>query len=102
MPVEIARTAIPMPLGTFVNNRNAEQPASTAFQLTLDEAEEFLYVINQRIDQTDANMSKEGNVIHAFRIGDDGTLESVSARHLLGDGVSHRARPQGLVAVDIE
>jgi 6-phosphogluconolactonase (cycloisomerase 2 family) len=101
-PVEIARTAIPMPLGTFVNNRNAEQPSSTAFQLTLDDEEKYLYVINQRIDQTDTNTSKEGNVLHSFRILDDGTVEPVAFRHLIPDGVHHRARPQGVVTVDIQ
>jgi 6-phosphogluconolactonase (cycloisomerase 2 family) len=100
-PVEISRSAIPLPLGTFVNNRVAEQPNSTAFQLTLDPSEEFLYVINQRIDQTDANGSKDGNVLHTFRIGESGVLTTVSSRHLLDDGVSHRARPQGVVAIDV-
>ena len=102
-PVEISRSEIPLPLGTFVNNRVAEQPNSTAFQLTLDPSEEFLYVINQRIDQTDANRSKDGNVLHTFRIGgESGALTAVSSRHLLDDGVSHRARPQGVVAIDVK
>ncbi len=100
-PVEISRTAIPLPLGTFVNNRVSEQPNSTAFQLTIDEAEEFLYVINQRINQTDENVSADGNVLHAFHIEDDGSLSAVASYHLLEDGVSHRARPQGVVAIDI-
>ncbi len=101
-PVEIARTAIPLPLGSFVNNRVAEQPASTAFQLTLDEDEAFLYVLNQRIDQTDGNASQDGNVLHIFAVADDGTLALVGSRDLLDDGVSHRARPQGLVAIDLD
>ena len=93
---------IPLPLGTFVNNRVAEQPNSTAFQLTLDDAERNLYVINQRINQTPTNKSKEGNVLHSFRIDKDGHLTAASARHLNEDGVSYRARPQGVVAVDVQ
>jgi hypothetical protein len=101
-PVEIARTQIPIPLGSFVNNRVADQPNSTAFQLTLDPSEEYLYVVNQRVDQTDANTSTGGNVLHAFRIDEAGVPNVVSSRHLLRDGVSYRARPQGVVAIDVE
>lgn len=100
-PVELSRSEIPQPAGTFVNNRAAEQPGSTAFQMTLDPSEEYLYVVNQRIDQTPANTDPAGNVIHSFRIGVDGSVEAVAARDLLQDGVNHRARPQGLVAIDI-
>jgi 6-phosphogluconolactonase (cycloisomerase 2 family) len=101
-PVEISRSEIPLPLGTFVNNRVATQPNSAAFQITLDQQEEFLYVINQRIDQTEANLSKNGNVLHTFSIGESGALTAVSSRHLQDDGVSHRARPQGIVAIDLK
>ena len=100
-PVELSRSEIPLPAGTFVNNRTAEQPGSTAFQLTLDPSEEYLYVVNQRIDQTAANTDPAGNVIHSFRIDADGSVVAVAARDLLQDGVNHRARPQGLVAIDI-
>ncbi len=100
-PVEISRTAIPLPLGTFVNNRTGEQPNSTAFQMTLDPSEEFLYVINQRIDQTNRNISRDGNVLHAFGIEENGSLSVIASYHLLEDGISHRARPQGVVAIDI-
>lgn len=101
-PVEISRTEIPLPFASFVNNRAAEQPGSTAFQLTLDASERFLYVVNQRIDQTAANDVPGGNVIHTFRIAEDGAVEPAQARHLADDGVSSRARPQGLVAIDID
>ena len=100
-PVEIGRTAIPMPYGTFVNNRVASQPNSTAFQLTLDESEEYLYVINQRINQTGTNTSKDGNVLHVFRIDEWGTVTATASRDLMQDGVSHRSRPQGVVAIDL-
>lgn len=102
MPVEIGRTDIPMPLGTFINNRVSEQPNSTAFQLALDEAEDFLYVINQRVDQSDTNKSRQGNVLHSFRIEKTGLLTFAASRHLEADGVNHRARPQGVVAVDLK
>ena len=100
-PVELSRVEIPLPLGTFINNRNSAQPNSTAFQFTLDEGEKYLYVINQRIDQTANNGSKEGNVLHTFRIEESGDLSFVKSRHLQDDGVNFAARPQGVVAVDI-
>lgn len=101
-PVEMSRVEIPLPMGTFINNRNASQPNSTAFQVTLDDAEEYLYVINQRINQTDANDSSGGNVIHAFAVNDDGTISARLSHHLVDDGVSPRARPQGIVTIDME
>lgn len=99
-PVEIDRVELPLPLGTFVNNRNIAQPNSTPFQLTLDPDEEFLYVINQRINQVDENASEQGNVLHVLAIKADGTLNVVGSRHLGQDGIPQTARPQGLVAID--
>ncbi|NNF27592.1 MAG: beta-propeller fold lactonase family protein, partial [Gemmatimonadetes bacterium] len=66
-PVEIGRVELPLPYGTFVNNRNAPQPGSAAFQFDMDEENGFLYVIAQRIDQTSANRSDDGNVLHTIR-----------------------------------
>ncbi len=85
-----------------VNNRVAEQPNSTAFQFTLDDAEEVLYIINQRVNQSDANKSDVGNVLHTFRIIKDGKLKFVSSRGLKDDGVFYRSRPQGVVSVDVK
>lgn len=96
-PVEIGRVELPLPYGTFVNNRNAPQPNSTAFQFDLDEEGGFLYVVMQRIDQTRANTSDDGNVIHSVRIDPSGDLEVVASRLLKHDGVTPRARPQGVV-----
>ena len=78
-----------------------EQPNSTAFQFTLDESENYLYVINQRVNQTATNTSAEGNVLHAFRVDPAGSLTLVASRKLTGDGVNPNARPQGVVAVDL-
>ncbi len=100
-PVEIGRVALPMHLGTFVNNRASHQPNSTAFQFDLSPDEEFLYVIMQRVDQTDANGSPDGNIIHTIRLDSSGDMEVIASRRLLGDGVPARARPQGVIAVDL-
>lgn len=100
-PVELSRIELPMPLGTFINNRNIAQPNSTPFQLTLDGSGQFLYVVNQRINQTRANKSREGNIIHVLRIDASGTLSMVESRDLGQDGVHYTARPQGVVAVDL-
>lgn len=100
-PVELARTEIPLPLGTFVNNRNSKQPNSTAFQFTLDENEEYLYVINQRINQATESGPEGGNVLHVFRVEPSGTLAIVESRHLQQDDVNVSARPQGVVALDL-
>jgi 6-phosphogluconolactonase (cycloisomerase 2 family) len=99
-PVEMDRVQLPMPLGTFVNNRNAAQPNSTAFQLDIDPTGRYLCVLAQRINQTDGNTSKEGNILHVLEIGSSGTLKVVMSRHLGQDGVHHRARPQGIVTLD--
>ena len=100
-PVELARTEIPLPLGTFVNNRNGEQPNSAAFQFTLDENEEYLYVINQRINQATEGGPQSGNVLHVFRVEPAGKLALVESRHLKQDDVDVTARPQGVVALDL-
>ncbi|NNG17189.1 MAG: hypothetical protein HKM89_11980 [Gemmatimonadales bacterium] len=108
-PVEISRIELPLPLGTFVNNRAMAQPNSTPFQLTLDEDERFLYVINQRIDQSIQRKTSHasqlggelGNVLHVLRIKTDGTLEVAGSRHLGQDGVHETARPQGVVTLDM-
>lgn len=98
-PVEIQRVALPMPLGTFVNNRNAPQPNSTAFQLDIDPSGSFLCVLAQRIDQTAANQAEEGNILHVLKIDGRGHLSVAASRHLGPDGVHPTARPQGLVTL---
>ncbi len=99
-PIEIGRVGIPMSGGTFVNNRNAKQPDSTAFQLDLDPTRNFLYVITQRINQTHKNTSKEGNILHTFKIEPSGKLKVVSSRKLGQDGVHTDSRPQGILILD--
>ncbi len=96
-PVEIDRVALPLPLGTFVNNRNIPQPNSTAFQLDIDPSGKLLWVLAQRINQTDANESDLGNILHVLRIDRRGKLSVLHSRHLAQDGVHPRARPQGIV-----
>ncbi len=98
-PVEIQRLELPLPMGTFVNNRNIPQPNSTPFQLTLDPEGRFVYVINQRIDQTAGNLSPAGNVLHTLRVKDGGLLEVIDSRRLESDGVDSSARPQGIVTL---
>lgn len=100
-PVEIDRVALPMPLGTFVNNRNAAQPNSTAFQLDIDPSGKFLWVLAQRIDQTGNNASDKGNILHVLKIDRKGKLAVVKSRHLEQDGVHPTARPQGIVTLDM-
>jgi 6-phosphogluconolactonase (cycloisomerase 2 family) len=99
-PVEIGRLQLPLPGGWFVNNRMVKQPNSTAFQMDLDPTENFLYVINQRINQTDENTSKEGNILHTLKVDESGMLEVVASRHLRQDGVPYHSRPQGVVTLD--
>jgi len=100
-PVEIGRVELPLPYGTFVNNRAAPQPNSTAFQFDLDEANGFLYVVMQRIDQTAENGSDEGNVIHTVRLAPDGGMSVVASRLLKLDGVDAGSRPQGVLVLDL-
>jgi hypothetical protein len=99
-PLEIGRVQIPMPGTSFLNNRNAMQPGSTAFQLDIDPSGKTLYVLNQRIDQTPANSDTFGNVLHTFDIGPDGLLTVRGARKLGKDGVHSDSRPQGIVTFD--
>jgi 6-phosphogluconolactonase (cycloisomerase 2 family) len=100
-PIEIGRTVLPLPLGTFVNNRNSEQPNSTAFQFDIDDSETFLYVVNQRVNQTSGNQTTNGNVLHTLKIHPSGRLSMVESRHLTQDGVTYNSRPQGVVSVDL-
>jgi len=99
-PIEIQRIGIPMSGGTFVNNRNAKQPDSAAFQLDLDPTENLLYVLTQRINQTPENKSKEGNILHTFTIEPSGKLKVLNSRKLEQDGVRADSRPQGIVTLD--
>jgi hypothetical protein len=99
-PVEIHKLLLPEPGEWFVNNRMFEQPGSTAFQCGLDPAETMLYVVCQRINQTDENTREEGNFIHGLRLGPDGTPAVAFSRPLGPDGIYHRCRPQGMVAID--
>jgi 6-phosphogluconolactonase (cycloisomerase 2 family) len=100
-PVEIGRVELPLSGGTFVNNRMFEQPDSTPFQMDLDPTESFLYVLNQRVNQTPENTTKEGNVLHVLEIAPSGLLEVVGSRRLEQDGVDYRSRPQGIVTLDM-
>ena len=100
-PIEIGRTVLPLPLGTFINNRNSEQPNSTAFQFDIDASETFLYVVNQRVNQTPGNQITEGNILHTLKIHPSGRLSIVDSRHLAPDGVPVNSRPQGVVSVDL-
>ncbi len=100
-PVEIHRLQLPHSGGTFVNNRNFSQPDSTAFQCTLDPKGKFLYVICQRINQTDENKGEEGNFIHVLKLDAEGQPSTVVQSRPLGpDGVPFRSRPEGAVALD--
>ena len=99
-PVEISRLLLPPPGDWFVNNRMFEQPGSTAFQCALDAEESMLYVICQRVNQTDENRKTEGNFLHGLRLSADGIPSIGFSRDLHGDGTCYRARPQGVVVVD--
>ncbi|WP_417848867.1 hypothetical protein [Thalassoglobus sp.] len=99
-PIEIGVLEVPMPGGTFINNRNFEQPDSTAFQCALDPEGKFFYVICQRINQTDENKGTEGNILHTFRIDEMGLPQPAHSRHLGPDGVYYRCRPQGVATVN--
>lgn len=99
-PVEISRLQLPHPGEWFVNNRNFSQPGSTAFQCALNPEETFLYVICQRINQTDENTSEEGNILHTLRLDGKGIPSVAQSRDLGPDGVHFRSRPQGIATVD--
>lgn len=99
-PVEIAVLELPMPGASFKNNRNFEQPGSTAFQCNLNPEETILYVMCQRVNQTDENKSEEGNILHSLMIDQSGVPSIGHSRHLGLDGVDFRSRPQGLVTIN--
>ena len=99
-PVEIARLQLPLPGQWFRNNRNLEQPGSTAFQCGLDPEDSMLYVICQRVNQTDENTSDEGNILHSLKLDESGVPSVAHSRHLGQDGVYFRSRPQGVVAAN--
>lgn len=99
-PVEISRLQLPHPGEWFINNRMFSQPGSTAFQCTLNPDETILYVICQRINQTDENKKEEGNILHSLRIDGQGILSVAHSRHLGQDDVHYRSRPQGIATVD--
>lgn len=101
MPVEIERVALPLPLGTFINNRNMAQPNSTAFQFAIDDRERFLYVVSQRINQTAENDINDGNLLHILKIVDGGKLSVVGSRAMGPDGVTVGSRPQGVITLDL-
>ena len=98
-PVEIGVLELPLPGESFKNNRNFDQPGSTAFQCNLDPEETTLYVICQRINQTDENKNKNGNILHSLRLDQNGVPSTVQTRHLGPDGVHFRSRPQGVATV---
>ena len=99
-PVEISRLQFPHPGEWFINNRMFSQPGSTAFQCALNPEETFLYVICQRINQTDENKKEEGNILHSLRLDGEGVLSATHARNLGQDGVYFRSRPQGIATID--
>ncbi len=99
-PVEISRLQLPHPGEWFINNRMFSQPGSTAFQCALNPEERFLYVICQRINQTDENQSEEGNILHSLQLDGEGVPSVAHSRHLIHDGVYYRSRPQGVATVD--
>ncbi|MEB6587990.1 MULTISPECIES: lactonase family protein [Pseudomonas] len=100
-PLELQVLEVPMPGESFINNRNLKQPGSTSFEVALSPAEDFLYVINQRINQTKENTNESGNAIHSFAVDKDGLLKFVSSAELLKDGFPSNSRAQGLVTVDL-
>lgn len=95
-PVEVNRFLLPFPGEWFINNRMFEQPGSTAFQCALSPDEKFLYVICQRINQTDENKKEEGNFLHSLELDLNGIPTSVKSRPLGQDGIYFRSRPQGI------
>lgn len=99
-PVEISRLQLPHPGEWFINNRMFDQPGSTAFQCSLNPEETVLYVICQRINQTDENKSEEGNILHSLRLDGQGIPSVAHSRHLGQDGVHYRSRPQGIAMVN--
>ena len=102
LPVEIHRIVLPSEAAAFRNNRNLMQPGSTAFQCCLSPSEEFLFVIAQRINQTEENTSTSGNGVFTLLIDENGVPSAISDyRDLLSDGVAARCRPQGLACLEL-
>jgi hypothetical protein len=99
-PIEIGVLELPMPGETFKNNRNFDQPSSTAFQCNLDPEEANLYVICQRVNQTDENKSEEGNFLHVLKLDRNGVPSTIHSRPLGQDGVHFRSRPQGVATTN--
>lgn len=100
-PKEVQVVNVPLPGKSFINNRNLTQPGSTSFEIALSPTEDFLYVINQRINQSEENTDATGNAIHSFSVSKDGLLKSSSSVGLLKDGFPANSRTQGVVAVDL-
>lgn len=99
-PLEIGVLELPMPGESFKNNRNFEQPGSTAFQCSLNPEGTSLYVMCQRINQTDENKSEEGNILHSLKIDQNGVPSISHSRQLGPDGIDFRSRPQGIVTLN--
>ncbi|MBA4030583.1 MAG: hypothetical protein C0478_06785 [Planctomyces sp.] len=99
-PVEIGVLELPMPGESFKNNRDFEQPGSTAFQCNLNPEGTILYVMCQRINQADENKSEEGNILHSLKIDRNGVPSIGHSRHLGPDGIYFRSRPQGIATVN--
>lgn len=100
-PMEIQVVDVPIPGESFINNRNLLQPGSTSFEIALSPDEDFLYVINQRINQTEENTIKTGNAIHSFSVRKDGSIKAAASVDLSKDGFPSNSRAQGVVAVDL-
>jgi len=98
-PVEIGVLELPMLGEPFKNNRNFDQPGSTAFQCNLNPEQTILYVISQRINQTVENKKKEGNILHCLKLDKNGVPSTIHSRHLDQDGVYFRSRPQGVATI---
>lgn len=101
-PEGIQITEVPMPGESFVNNRIIKQPGSTSFQIALSPKEDFVYIVNQRINQTEENEDQKGNFVHSFAVDADGKLSPVASKDLLTDGFPADSRAHGAVAIDLE
>lgn len=99
-PLEIGVLELPIPGESFRNNRNFDQPGSTAFQCSLNPGETTLYVICQRINQTDENKSEAGNILHSLKLDENGVPSTIQSRHLGQDGIYFKSRPQGIATID--
>lgn len=99
-PVEIGVIELPMPGESFRNNRNFDQPGSTAFQCDLNPEETTLYVVCQRINQTEENKSEEGNILHSLKLDENGVPSTIQSRQLGQDGIHFQSRPQGVATIN--